>query len=138
MTFITRCTYQTRNLILIFTPHFITFFLKIFKHLYLNIFKMSIQTFSPVYICRWTSLPIHANQKNHTTTKNIVLVLCFVTVLCHIVNIFFMLNTVHHSNKIKVFLYINEEETKPCLKFNNSQLCVTKQYTLFQFSPPKC
>ena len=42
-----------------------------------------------------------------------------------------MLNTVHHSYMIKVFLSINEEETK----LNKAQLCVTKLFTLFQFPP---
>jgi len=38
----------TRNLLLIFTPHFITFSeKKILKHLYLNTLKMSNQTFPP-------------------------------------------------------------------------------------------
>ena len=63
---------------------------------------------------RWTGPPFRTNQNNHTTTKNIVLVLCFVTVLCHIVNRSYMLNTVQHSYMIKVFLSINEEKTKPC------------------------
>jgi len=38
---------------------------------------MSVQTFLP-FFCTWTGLPIHANQNNDTTTKNIVL--CFLTV----------------------------------------------------------
>ena len=77
---------------------------------------MSIQTsplnfFADELVRRFT--PIHANQNNNTTTKNIVLVLYFVTVLCHIVNRSYMLNTVQHSYVIKVFLSINEE-TKQC------------------------
>jgi len=74
---------------------------------------MSIQTFfllifADEQVRRFT-------QKNHTTTKNIGLVLCFVTVLCHVVNMSYMLNTVQHSYKIKVFLSINKGESKPCL-----------------------
>jgi len=87
---------------------------KLLKYLYLNILKMSSQTFPPDFFRRWTGPSIHANQNNQTTTKNIVLVLCFVTVLCHIVNRSYMLNTIQHSYMIKVFLSINEEETKPC------------------------
>jgi len=50
-----------------------------------------------------------------------------------------MLNTVQHSNTIKVFLSINEEETKLFFKIlNKTQLSVTKLFTLFQFSPQKC
>ena len=75
---------------------------------------MSIQTFPPDSFRRCTGPPIYANRNNHTTTKNIVLVLCFVTVLCHIVNRSYMLNTVQQSYMIKVGLIINEEETKPC------------------------
>jgi len=77
---------------------------------------MSIQTFPLIFFAdelvrRFTQTKI---KYNHTTTMNIVLVLCFVTVLCHIVNRSYMLNTVHHSYMIKFFLIINEEETKPC------------------------
>jgi len=71
---------------------------------------------------RWTGPPIHANQNNHTTTKNIVLVLCFVTVLYHIVSRSYMLNTVQYSIMIKVFLSINEEET--VLKYSIKHSCV--------------
>jgi len=73
------------------------------------------------------------------TTKNTVLVLCFVTVLRHIVNRSYLLNTVQHSYMIKVFLSINEEETKPCWNtlYCKAQLCVTKLFTLFQFSSQK-
>ena len=55
MTFITRWTYQTRNLLLIFTPHFITFFWKkILKHLYLNILWASIDLqWVKIYFNRW-------------------------------------------------------------------------------------
>ena len=82
----------------------------LFKH-----FKNVNSNLPPDFFRRWTGPPIHANQNNHTTTMNIdlVLVLCFVTVLCHIVNRSYMLNTVHHSYMIKIFLIINEEETKP-------------------------
>jgi len=52
---------------------------------------------------------------SHTTTKTIVLVLYFIIVLCQIVNMSYMLNTVQHFNTIKVYLSINEEESKPCL-----------------------
>ena len=55
----------------------------------------------------------HAKETNHTTTNNIVLMVYFVTVLCHIVNMSTVINTVQLSNTIKVFLNINEEETKP-------------------------
>ena len=100
-------------------------------------FKNVNSNLPPWFFRRWTGPPIHANQNNHTTTKKIVLVLCFVTVLCDIVNRSYMLNTVQHSYMIKVFLSINEEETKPCWN-NEAQLCVTKLFTLFQFSPQKC
>ena len=93
---------------------FITFFCKkILKHLYLNI---------------------------HTTTKNIVLVLCFVTVFCHIVNRSYMLNTVQHSYKIKDQRSRSLTKKKPnCAEIlNKTQLCVTELFTLFQFSSPKC
>jgi len=47
-----------------------------------------------------------------------------------------MLNTVQHSNTIKVFLSINEEETKSFLKIlYKAQLCVTKLFTLYKFLP---
>ena len=59
---------------------------------------------------------MHAKQTNHTTTKNIVLIVYFVTVLCHIVNMSNMLNTEEHSNTIKVFLSINKEtKTHSCV-----------------------
>jgi len=106
---------NTKFITYIYTSFYHFFLKKLLKHLYLNILKMSIQTFSPdFFFRRWTGPPIHANQNNHTTTKNIVLVLCFLTVLCHIVNRSYMLNTVLHSYTIRVFLSINEEETKPC------------------------
>ena len=105
---------NTKFITYIYTSIYHFFLKKIPKHLYLNILKMSIQTFPPEFFRRWTGPPIHANQNNHTTTKNIVLVLCFVTDLCHIVNRSYMLNTVQHSYMIKVFLSINEKETKPC------------------------
>ena len=118
--------YQTRNLLLIFTPHFITFFWKkIPKHLYFNILKMSIKTFPPPWCFRrWTGPPIHANQNNHTMTKIIVLGLCFVTVLCHIVNRSYMLYTVQHSYMIKVFLSINEDKNQTVLKYSIKHSCV--------------
>jgi len=101
------------------------FFLKkILKHLYLNILKMSIQT------CRWTGPPIH-----------IVLVLCFVTVLCHIVNRSYMLNTVQHSYILTWSKFFFEQTKKKPNRdeiLNKAQLCVTKLFTLFQFSPQKC
>jgi len=49
-----------------------------------------------------------------------------------------MLNTVQQSYMIKVFFILNEEETKPAEILNKAQLCVTKLFTLFQFSPQKC
>ena len=104
---------NTNFITYIYTSFYHIFFWNIYRHLYLNIFKMSIQNLFPVSFRRWTGPPIHAKQNNHTTTKNIVLVLCFVTVLCQIVNRSYMLNTVQHSYMIKVFLSINEEETKP-------------------------
>ena len=61
------------------------------------------------------NLSADAKQNNHTTTTNIVLIFYFVTVLCHTVNMSNMLNTVQHPNTIKVFLSINEEETKSFL-----------------------
>jgi len=143
MTFITLWTYQTRNLLLIFTPHFITFFLKkITQTSLFEYFKNVNSNLPPWIFRRWTGPPIHANQNNHTATKNIILVLCFVTVLSHIVNrsYMYMLNTVQQSYMNKVFLIINEEETKPNRAeiLNKAQLCVTKLFTLFQFSPQKC
>jgi len=106
---------NTKFITYIYTS-FYHFFLKLFllKYLYLNMIKMSIHPPPPDFVRRWTGPPIHANQNNHTTSKNIVLVLCLVTVLCHIVNRSYMPNTVQHSYMIKVFLSINEEETKPC------------------------
>ena len=88
-----------------------------FSEIYVNFFvwiflKCQFRTFSLVSFCIWTGPPIHAKQNNHTTTKQIVLILYFVTVLCHIVNITNTLSTVQHSNTIKVFLSINKEETK--------------------------
>jgi len=116
--FITRWSYQTRNLFLKYINTFIyTSFYHYFSEIYVNFFvwifsKCQFRTFSPASFRRWTGLPIHTKQNNHTMTKNIVLILYFVTVFCHIVNMSNMLNTVQHSNTIKVFLSINEEETK--------------------------
>jgi len=67
-----------------------------FAEIYVNFFvwiflKCQFRTFSPVSFRRWTGPPIHAKQNNHTTTKNIVLILYVVTVLCHIVNMSNML-----------------------------------------------
>ena len=49
-----------------------------------------------------------------------------------------MLNTVQHSYMIKAFLSINEEKPNRAEILNKAQLCVTKLFTLFQFSPQKC
>jgi len=46
-----------------------------------------------------------------------------------------MLNTVQHTYMIKVFHSINEEKTNRAEILNKVQLCVTKLFTLFQFSP---
>ena len=113
------------------------FLKKILKHLYFNILKMSIQIFHPDVFRRCTGPPIHANQTNHTTTKNIVLVLCFVTVLCHIINRSYMLNTVQHSYMIKEFLIINEEETKPCWNTQLSTVVCNQTIYALPISSPK-
>ena len=127
-----------------FITYIDTSFYHYFTEIYVNSFvlifsKCQFRTFSPVSVRRWTGLPIHTKQNNHTTTKNIFLILYFETVLCHIVNMSNMLNTVHNSKKITVFLRINDEETKPFLNTHKAQLCVTKLFTLFQSPPPnKC
>jgi len=124
-----------------FITYIYTSFYHYFTEIYVNFFvllfsKCQFRTFSPVSFRKWTGPPIHAKQNNHTTTKNIVLILYFVTVLCHMVNMSNMLNTVQNSKTIKVFLRKNDEETKPFLNTHKAQLCVTKLFTLFQ-SPPQ-
>jgi len=80
MMFTTRWSYQTRNLLLTLTPHLITFFLIFFWNLFIWTFsKCQFKPFYPSFR-RWTGPRIHANQNNKTTTKNIDLVLCFVTI----------------------------------------------------------
>jgi len=101
-----------------FIPSFLLYlhpFLSLFTEIYVNFFvliftKCQFRTFSSVSFRRWTGPPIHAKQNNHTTTKNIVLISYFETVLCHIVNVSNMLNTIQHSNTIKVFLSINKKK----------------------------
>jgi len=48
------------------------------------------------------------------------------------------LNISQNSNTIKVFLIKPQKKRKPDEILIQSQLCVTKLFTLFQFSPPKC
>jgi len=76
---------------------------------------MPIQNLIPCFLSQMNWSADSRKAKIHTTTKNIVRILYFVTVLCHIVNMSNMLNTVQHSNTIKGFLSINEEKTKPFL-----------------------
>ena len=100
-----------------FITYIYTSFYHYFSEIYVNFFvsifsKCQFKTFFPVSFRWWTGPPIQAKQNNHTTTKNIVLILYFVTVLCHIVNMSNILNTVQHSNAIKVFHSIKEENTK--------------------------
>jgi len=103
-----------------FITYIYTSFNQYLFEIYVNFFvwifsKCQFRTFSPVSFRRWTGPPFYAKQNNHSTPKNIVLILYFVTVLCHIVNMSYILNTVQHSNRINVFLSINEEETKTFL-----------------------
>ena len=78
MSFITRWTYHTRNLlfIIIYTSFYHFFFVENYFNIFVRIFsKCQFKSFPPVYLCRWTCPPIHANQNNHTKWKNKVLVL---------------------------------------------------------------
>ena len=130
---------NTKFITYIYTSFYHFFSEKKTKHLYLNILKMSIQTFPLDFFRRWTGPPIHANQNNHTTTKNIVLVWCFLTVLCHIVNRSYMLNTVQHSYMIMKFFSVQTKKKPNRAEIlNKAQLCVTQLFTLFQFLPQKC
>jgi len=144
MTFITRWTYQTRNLFLILITRINTSFYHFFSEsntqtsLFEYLKKCQFKPSPLFFFRRWTGPPIHANQNNHTTTINIVLVLCFVTVLCHIVNRSYMLNTVQHSYMIESFLVQTKKKPKRAEILNKAQLCVTNLFTLFQFSPQKC
>jgi len=107
-----RRTYQTRNLLL-FTPHFITFFC-FFKTLLFKYFK-NVNSNHLSCVCRWTGLPIHATQNNITSTMNIVL--CFVTVLYHNVNMSYKVNIVFNkiTTRSMFFLTKNKNETKQYL-----------------------
>jgi len=113
---------------------------KIITYIYTSFYHIFLKKYSNIFICifskcqfkpppdlfrRWTGPPIHANQNNHITTKNIVLVLCFVTVLCHIVNRSYMLNTVQHSYMIKVFISINKRRRNQTVpKYSIKHSCV--------------
>jgi len=73
-----------------------------YKHIYLNIFKMSIQNLLPCFFSQINGSADSRKANSHTTTKSIVLNLYFVTVLCHIVNISNLLNTVLSRNTILI------------------------------------
>ena len=97
-------TYIYTSFYLFFWNKYFNIFIWIISNVNLNLLPCF---FAEKLVRRFTLIKI--------MTKNIDLVLCFVTVLYNIVNMSYKLNIVQNSNTFKVFLNLNEEETKPFL-----------------------